>query len=389
MTSDRLDVVVVGGAGAMGRYAVRSVARLGSARRLVIADRNTEYAGRLAAEVGGPCEVASVDATDTAALRQLFAGRDVVLNTMGPFAKFATPILRAAIESGCDYLDIDDDWESTLEALELDELARQHGSRVIVGMGGSPGWCNMCALVATRRLDHVDEIITGWKLSGAVAEEEADYPTTSDGSAAVQHWLLQCSGTIQTMEGGEWRESRPLEPVDIDYPGIGPVRTYSVGHPEAVTLPRYLDGLRRTVNVMSGPDWIFEHLRSVAAEYDRGKLTLEQGAAELSNPPRPATKSPRDPLFVVWALAHGTRDGQELAVGVHPRAFPKGRMGGNTGVPLAIGLELLRRDKVGGPGVRAPEGAIDPDEFAALLTRFIDPPVESVDDWLVVEEQPR
>jgi saccharopine dehydrogenase-like NADP-dependent oxidoreductase len=389
MSSDRLNVVIVGGAGAMGRYAARSVARLGSADRLVIADLNLPYAERLAAEIGPPCEATSVDATDTDALAKLFADCDVVLNTMGPFAKFATPILRAAIEAGCDYLDIDDDWESTLEALELDELAREHGSRVIVGIGGSPGWCNMCALAAVNRLDDVQEIITGWKLSGSVAEPEADYPATSDGSAAVQHWLLQCSGKIQIMEDGEWREVQPLQRIDIDYPGIGLVRTYSVGHPEAVTLPRYIDGVRRTANVMSGPEWIFDHLRSVAAEYDAGKITLEQGAAALSSPPRPETKAPRDPLFVVWALAHGSRDGQELAVGVRPRAYPRGRMGANTGVPLSIGLELLRQDKVGGPGVRAPEGAIDPDEFGALLTEFIDLPVDAGDDWLVVDEQPR
>jgi saccharopine dehydrogenase-like NADP-dependent oxidoreductase len=388
MSSGGLNVVVIGGAGGMGRYAVRSVARLGSASRLVIADLNLEYAERLAAEVGAPCEATSVDATDTDALAKVFAGCDVVLNTMGPFAKFATPILRAAIEAGCDYLDIDDDWESTLEALELDDLAREHGSRVIVGMGGSPGWCNMCALAAVKRLDTVEEIITGWKLSGSVTELETDYPPTSDGSAAVQHWLLQCSGTIQVMEDGEWREIKPLTPVDIDYPGIGPIRTYSVGHPEAVTLPRYVPGLRRTANVMSGPDWIFDHLRSVAADYDAGQITLEQGAAALSDPPRPETKAPRDPLFIVWALALGTRDGQPLSVGVRPSAYPKGRMGANTGVPLSIGLELLRQDKVGGPGVRAPEGAIDPDDFGALLTQFIEP-AGSAEDLLVIDEAPR
>jgi saccharopine dehydrogenase-like NADP-dependent oxidoreductase len=373
----------------MGRYTVRSVARLGSARRLVIADLNVPYAERLAAEVGGPCEARSVDATDTDALAGLFADCDVVLNTMGPFAKFATPILTAAIEAGCDYLDIDDDWESTLEALELDELARKHGSRVIVGMGGSPGWCNMCALAAIQRLDHVEEIITGWKLSGAVAESEPDYPETGDGSAAVQHWLLQCSGEIRVLQDGEWRDAKPLQRIEIDFPGIGKVATYSVGHPEAVTLPRYVDGLRRTVNVMSGPEWIFDYLGEVASQYDAGKITLQQGAALLSDPPRPETKAPRDPLFVVWALAHGTRDGQPMAVGVYPRGYPKGRMGANTGSPLAIGLELLRQDRVGGPGVRAPEGAIDPDDFGPMMTEFIDPPVDSVDDWLAVLEQPR
>jgi short subunit dehydrogenase-like uncharacterized protein len=44
--------------------------------------------------------------------------------SMGPFSLSARPILEAAIECGCDYMDIDDDWESTLAAFELDARAR-------------------------------------------------------------------------------------------------------------------------------------------------------------------------------------------------------------------------------------------------------------------------
>ena len=47
---------------------------------------------------------------------------------------------------------------------------------MIVGLGSSPGVSNLCALLAARRLDRVEEIVTGWKLSAAVAEEEPEYP---------------------------------------------------------------------------------------------------------------------------------------------------------------------------------------------------------------------
>jgi hypothetical protein len=40
---------------------------------------------------------------------------------------FAGPILDAAIGSGCDYLDIDDDWESTLGVFDQDDRARERG----------------------------------------------------------------------------------------------------------------------------------------------------------------------------------------------------------------------------------------------------------------------
>lgn len=382
-----MTVAIVGGAGSMGRWAVRAIAQLGSAERLLIADRDVARAQQVADEVGGPCEAVQLDATDREAMRALFGSCDVVLNTMGPFSLFAGPILEAAIDSGCDYLDIDDDWESTLEAFGYDARARERGCRVVKGLGGSPGSSNMCAVVAARRLDRVRELVTGWSLGGAVVAEEPGYPPPASAAAAVEHWLIQCSGTIRAWRDGSEAEVRPLERIELEYPGIGPVRTYTVGHPEAITLPRTLDEIETSLNVMSGPEWIFDNVRAVAAEYDAGAISLGEGALRLEDPPRPAERAPRDPLPVMWALARGERDGQEVAVSVQPRAYPPGKMGGNTGVPLAIGLELLRRGQLGEPGVHAPEGAVDADDFFALLLEFVEPRFGSVEELLDVREQ--
>jgi saccharopine dehydrogenase-like NADP-dependent oxidoreductase len=382
----RLSVVVIGGAGAMGRYAVRTAAKLGSARRLVIADRNIEAARRLAAEIGEPCEAVEVDASDDASLARTFEGHDAVLNTTGPFARFATPILRAAIEVGCDYIDIDDDWQPTVEALELDGKARENGCTVVVGLGSSPGVSNLCALVAARRLDQVDEIITGWKLSAAVAEEEPDYPAGPAG-AALQHWLLQASDEIRIWGHDGPESARPVQNVEFEFPGVGTVKAYTIGHPEPVTLPRYIPGLTRSVNVMTGPDWVFEYLQKVAAEYSDGKLTLEAGAAALEHPPRPeGGRRSATPLPICWSLARGMRGGKHTAVAVYPQRWPKGKMGGNTGIPLAIGLELLRQGEIAEPGVHAPEGAVDPELFFDLMAQFIDPPAASGEEMLAVDE---
>jgi saccharopine dehydrogenase (NAD+, L-lysine-forming) len=103
-------------------------------------------------------------------------------------------------------------------------------------------------------------------MGGAVLEDEPEYlAARGSAAAAVEHWLIQLSGTIRGWRDGVEREVKPLQPVDLRYPGIGPVRTYTVGHPEAVTLPRYLDGIVTSMNVMSGPDWLFEFAGSVAA----------------------------------------------------------------------------------------------------------------------------
>ncbi|MFF8605645.1 saccharopine dehydrogenase family protein [Streptomyces sp. NPDC015346] len=383
-TTKEVSAIIIGGAGAMGRWAVRAIARLGSVSELLIADIDLDKAQRLVDEVGEPCRAIRLDATDADAMREAFAECDVVLNTMGPFSLFARRILEVAIESGCDYLDIDDDWESTLEAFELDAAAREKGLHVIKGIGGSPGFSNMCALVAARQLDKVDELFTGWSLRGAVTEEEAAFPAPAGASAAVEHWLIQVSGSIRTWRDGREQDVAPLESVSLDYPGIGRVHAYTVGHPEAITLPRYVAGVSRSTNLTSGPEWIFEHVRKVAAAYTAGEVSLAEGARRLDEPPVPADLGPRDPLSQCWAAAYGLRDGRPVAVSVEPAAVPRGKMGGGTGVPLAIGLELLRRGRITRTGVHAPEGAIEPDDFFALYGNFVELPEGK--DPLVIRE---
>jgi saccharopine dehydrogenase-like NADP-dependent oxidoreductase len=375
-----LRVVLVGGAGAMGRWAARSIARLGSASELLIADINLPVAAQLAEEVGGPCRAIQLDATDATAMREVFRDCDVVLNTMGPFSLFARAILDAAIDCGCDYLDIDDDWQSTVEAEEFDAAAREKGVRVIKGIGGSPGVSNLLAVAATQRLDRVTEIMTGWSMRGAVLVDEPGYPAPAAAGAAVEHWLLQMTGTIRGWREGGPADTMPVIPVDFEYPGIGPVRGYTVGHPEAVTLPRNIAGVITAMNVNSGPAWLFENARSVADSYGAGHITLQEGAGLLAHAQRPeGAPSSRDPLSAVWALARGTRGEETVSVSVSLRSPAVGKMGGGTGSALAVGLELLRRGAITEVGVHAPEAAIDPESFFELYSLFVETPVPAAE----------
>ena len=375
-----LRVVVIGGAGAMGRWTVRSIARLGSASELLIADINLPVAQKLAEEVGEPCKAIRLDATDGAAMRDVFSHCDVVLNTMGPFSLFARGVLEASIDSGCDYLDIDDDWQSTVEAADFDAVAREKNVRVVKGIGGSPGVSNLLALIAAKRLDNVSEIMTGWSLRGAVLVDEPGYPAPANAGAAVEHWLLQISGTIRGWRNGGPADTVPLLPVDFEYPGVGPVRGYTVGHPEAVTLPLNLPGVATAMNLTSGPAWVLEHARSVAAAYDAGRITLEEGAEKLDHAPRPeGAQSSRDPLGSVWAMARGQRGGETVSVSVAPRSMPPGKMGEGTGSALAVGLELLRRGQITEVGVHAPEVAIDPEAFFEIYAQFVENPMPATE----------
>jgi saccharopine dehydrogenase-like NADP-dependent oxidoreductase len=388
-TQRSLRIIAVGGAGAMGRHASRIAARLPAVGRLEIADIDVSWAERLAAEIGPVATAVRLDATDPEALADAFAEADVVLNTMGPFARFGRPILTAAIEAGSHYLDIDDDWESTLEAFELDSLARERGVTAVIGLGASPGITNLLAIEASRRLDQVEHLFTGWKLSSTALEQDAGDMKRSGPSAAMEHWLLQCSGTVRGWERGALRDVTPLREVLLEYPDIGLQRLYSVGHPEPVTLPRTIE-VANAMNLMSGPKWLFDAVRPVAEAFDRGELSLKDGAQQLERVERPSDPAltPRDPMPRLWALARGTRDGRSLSVSAHLTAWPPHRMGGMTGYPLAVGVDLLAAGLIPRAGVLAPEAAIDPRAFFDRLARLADPPATDADDLLVVREQP-
>lgn len=384
-TTDPFTVVVVGGAGGMGRHAVRAIARLGSADHIVVADLDVGRAQRLADEIGPAATATRLDATDPTAMHELFTGCDIVLNTMGPFARFGTPILRAALDAGCDYADIDDDWQSTVEALEFDDRARASGRRVIIGLGASPGTTNVCARIAAERLDEVDDLFTGWSLAAAVVEPDTRFPVQG-AAAAGTHWLLQCTGTIRAWTEGAAADIAPLERIDFDFPGVGPTYAYTMGHPEAVTLPRAIAGLRRSINLQCGPTELFDELRLVAKRFENGTITADDAAKLIDSRPAQESMSDQPALPNIWALARGRRDGRQTSVAVYPRLDLPGLMGGHTGIPLAIGVDLLRHNKITGPGVHAPETAFAPNDYFDIYSKLtIQTPTPS-NPLLAIEE---
>ncbi len=357
-------IAVIGGAGDMGRHAVRALVRMDTADSIVVADIDGEKAERFCSEFDGTVTAAAVDVTDATAVAQLFAETDVVLNTMGPFARFALPLMEAAITAGCDYLDIDDDWQSTEEALRLDERARQAGVRMVIGLGASPGVTNLLAQVAAKRLDRVDELHTGWSLASAVVESETAFP--SKGAAAGEHWIHQCSSPIPVQQDGAITFIDPLERVHLAMPGFGAVYAFTMGHPEPVTLARSFPGLRRSLNLQGLDENSMQELRQLVAAVADGRLEMTDAVHALEG----RAPGPQPDMPSLYALAVGERDGRPGSVLAHMIEELPGRMGGATGIPLAVGAELLRRGQVAGPGVHPPETAVRAADFFELLATF-------------------
>lgn len=393
-------IVALGGAGNMGRVAVRTAASFDDLAEIVIADRDLAAAQRLASQLASSAKAKlraeRLDVTDGAALSRTLSGAGAVLNTTGPFYKLGVPILRAAIETGTHYLDICDDWEPTLEMMRLHRSAADKGVTAVIGLGASPGLSNLVAKAAARKLDRVDDLYTAWPVDvpmagGAVVEETASLRDTSGApSAAVIHWMNQISGAIRIVEGGQLVERPPLAAVELDYPGYGRGCAYTVGHPEPITMRDTLHIHGRSACLMVLSTGALALLRDLQSALDARRLTNEQAGSIVIAPG--AWRKIKASVRSLWlkgpgalppffALATGLKSGKAMRVGVTATASPPG-MANATGVPLALGLKQLIEGHIQARGVFSPEAVIEPDSFFDLLAPYCEPPAASGIDFV-------
>jgi len=368
-----MKVLALGGSGGMGRFAVETSMNFENVSEIVVADINAEEALKFANLMNEKVSGIGLDVTDIDALKIQMNKADVVINTVGPFFKYGPPILEAAIDSGCDYLDINDDWEPTIEMLEFHGKAENNSKTAILGMGASPGLTNMLGAAAIEELDEVETLYTGWTMDGATPEEES---SQSGVNAAMVHAVQQMTGTVKIHNDGKPKMVKPLKKVEIDFPGFGKFKPRIFGHPEAITFPHHFKDIKNCINLAHGSgfsllkwimrlvDWkvisteraagIVQNLSSSIRKDIEGQgieYRMSQKNNNLSEPP---------PLY---ALAIGLKDGKKASCGTMFNTSELISMGEATGIPLACGLKLLVDGKISNKGVFAPEGVIDPNDF--------------------------
>jgi len=229
-------ILVIGGAGDIGQGVVRDLFE-NSQNTIIIADYNAEKAKRVASNYSSSRVTSEfVDVNDLGQTIDLLGGCDVVVNCSGPFYKLAHKVLNAAIRVGVDYLDVCDDPDATERLLSMDRMAREAGITAVVGMGWTPGLSNILAKRIVEEHPDVSGLDIHWVGSTADAE----------GAAVVKHVLHVIQSPCWAYHGGEWVEVAPLTGHrEVVFPEpIGKQRAYYVGHPEPLTLPRFLKGVR-------------------------------------------------------------------------------------------------------------------------------------------------
>ena len=177
-----------------------------------------------------------VDANDHDSLVNVIQGMDVAVSALGPFYKYGIKTLKAAIDAKVPYVDINDDYDSTRAAFELDAQAREAEIPAIIGLGVTPGVSNVCVGCAARKLDRVDNIDISW-IAGA----------GPGGDAVGLHLYHALDNKIPIYVDGEYREVSPIrEPKKmVKFPEpFGPIETPYIGHSELISLPRNIKGVK-------------------------------------------------------------------------------------------------------------------------------------------------
>jgi saccharopine dehydrogenase (NAD+, L-lysine-forming) len=372
-------VVVLGGCGAVGTVAVRTLARDTTFSEVVIGDIDVAKARELAASIGDKVSVVQIDASDAHAVKRGVAGADVVLNCVGPFYKTVKTILGAVIEARTNYVDICDDVDVTVEILGMDQAAKSAGVTAVIGMGASPGATNLLAkYLADTQLDETDSIDIFHCHGGEAIE----------GPGVIGHRFHCMSIDIPMFLDGKLRYVKYFGEDGIalrqkfNFPVLGEVPLYPYPHPEQVTLPRYLKVCQVTNKGSVLPIEYYQ----LTGELCRLGLASREPLDVNGQPVTPydfavayvireRERILRETNFgsvrgCMSVVVKGRKAGQARELRVHISS-KSGGLGEGTGMPAAIGAIMLQQGKISAKGVLPPEACIDASEFLALTAQFM------------------
>ena len=380
-----MKIVVLGGAGVIGSYAVKYLSNMDTFSKIIIADSNEKKAKEIS-KISKKIDFKKTDATDEKSLKSVLKDVDIAINCIGPFYKFAPKIINSVIEAGIDYVDVCDDYDTTEKLLDnYDKKAKDAGTTCIVGLGASPGLTNIIASFAAHQLTSVDSIKV--YVTRSIKEEAG---------GAIPYHMLHCwLGEIPIFKDGRFQKVRGLidgEECAIFPEPFGQSMVYYFGHPEQITLPRYIKGVK---NVCCKGSFFPSEFRNALLQIQSLGLLSEDSINVYGNEIKPIDftigyldkirkkiikKSGKIPLGGSVMVEVSGKDDDEPKI-IRYSGISHMRQG--TATPAAVGAKMIAEGNIKKPGVNAPEGCVSPEEF---VMRFLD--IQGFGDvWFTVTQK--
>jgi saccharopine dehydrogenase-like NADP-dependent oxidoreductase len=370
-------IVILGGAGAMGRITARDFAQSSRGTlRVVIADRDVSAARGL------PVETTVVDVTDPASLARALDGAFAVIASL-PY-RYNLQAMHGALAAGTHYVDLGGLFHTTRQQLELAPEFERRGLMAVLGIGSAPGIVNVLAVLAARRLDRVREIHC---LVGGIDRTRFRHVPPLGFGYSPDTLIDEFTMPSAVYRAGRFRMVPPLDPGErsiIRFPApVGTIEVDTTLHSEVATLPlSFGDRGIREVTFRQGFEKDF-----------RDKLTF---LAELGLADTAALESgivPRDVLLalvrrlappvqigkpiryeVLRTVVVGTERGRRVTVTADCHADARAGWGIgpdiDTGAPPSIAVQLMVAGEMAiRPGVWGPEQVVPVEPFVRELGR--------------------
>jgi len=226
-----MSIIILGACGEIGRYIAFDLVKSGF--NVTLADIREFEGKKIAEKLGTRATFQKLDVMDFENLVEVLKDHKVVVNNIGPYFMFGDLIPRATIQAGINYVDICDDHDATRIFLKMNKYIERENLTFLINSGASAGLTNIMAKMGANQLDKVDSIRVLW------------FEDTGEtiGFGQLAHWAHIAMGKVPQFINGEWTNIRALTDREVvEFPApLGSAPLYFVGHPEPVTLPRYID----------------------------------------------------------------------------------------------------------------------------------------------------
>ena len=376
-----MHIIVLGGAGAMGRIAVRTLTEYEDIDQVTIADYNEDRAREVASALNNSkIQVRQIDVNDAERLSTLVRGADVVLNAVEYV--FNLPILKACIQEKVHYADLGGLFHVTRKLMDMSAQVEAAGITAVLGMGGTPGITNLLARAAVEKLDRVDSI----KVQLGCSD---DTPSTAPLVApySIRTILDEFTKQPQVFQDGVWYPQQPLtgqEELIFPLPVGRATAIYSL-HSECATFPvSFRDkGIRHVSFKIAFPSDFLTKLKFLVdigfgsdepINVRGAKISPREVLAKLLEMAPVEDVEPRD-CDVLRVAVVGLAGGQQVEITNQVVVLPYRRWGIgagalDTGTPLAIAGRMLANGEVTRRGASGPELSIPTQPFFKELARF-------------------
>ena len=376
-----MHIIVLGGAGAMGRIAVRTLTEYQDIDQITIADYNEARAHEVAAALNcSRVTVKQIDVTNEERLSLLLRGADVVLNAVEYV--FNQPVLRACIKEKVHYADLGGLFHMTRKLLDMNAEVEAAGITAILGMGGTPGVTNILARAAVDKLDRVETVkvqLGCGDMTPSTAPLVAPY--------SIRTILDEFTKQPQVFRDGEWYPQQPLsgeEEMIFPLPVGRATAVYSL-HSECATFPLSFHdkGIREVSFKIAFPSDFMSKLKFLVElgfgneepiNVRGSKVSPREVLAQLLDVAPVEDVEPQD-CDVLRVVATGTSEGQPVEITNQIVVLPYRRWGISagaldTGTPLAIAGHMLATGEISRRGSSGPELSVPVEPFFRELARY-------------------